>query len=264
MLSLYTFLWMNTVLKLMYKSLLLVISLFFYTGASLRAEVVIASPNTRVSLLELYTSEGCRSCPPADKWLSKLKSHSALWTSLVPVSFHVDYWNNNGWEDRFSSPAYSERHRRYAKSKNLRTVFTPEFLLNGQEWRSFFGFRKLATKTDKKVGTLSLKINDMYLEAMYTPYTNMTEKTLILNVVVLGFDIKTHVKSGENRNKDFKNDFTVLGYKTLPLYKNQSSYKAMTDLPEIVETAPRIAVSAWINREYDMSPIQAVGGWLDE
>jgi len=92
----------------------------------------------------------------------------------------------------------------------------------------------------------------------------MTDKTLILNVVVLGFDIKTHVKSGENRNKDFKHDFTVLGYKALPLYKNLSSYKAMTELPEIVETAPRMAVSAWINNEYDMSPIQAVGGWLNE
>lgn len=248
----------------MYKSLLLVISLFFYTGASLQAEVVIASPNNRVSLLELYTSEGCRSCPPADKWLSKLTSHSSSWTSLVPVSFHVDYWNNSDWEDRFLSPAYSERQKRYAKSKNLRTVYTPEFLLNGQEWRSFFGFRKLVTKTNEKVGALSLKINDMYLEAMYTPYTTMTEKTLILNVVVLGFDIKTHVKSGENRNKDFKYDFTVLGYKTLPLYKDQSSYIAMTELPKIVETAPRMTVSAWINNEYDMVPIQAVGGWFNE
>jgi len=248
----------------MYKSLLLVISLFFYTGVSLRAEVVIASPITRVSLLELYTSEGCSSCPPADKWLSKLKSHSALWTSLVPVSFHVDYWNDNGWEDRFSSPEYSERQKRYAKSNNLRTVYTPGFLLNGQEWRSFFGFRKLSTKSNEKVGSISLKINDMDLEATYKPSTNITDKTLILNVVVLGFEIKSHVKSGENRNKDFKHDFTVLGYKALPLYKNQSSYTAITVLPEIVEKAPRMAVSAWINNEDDMSPIQAVGGWLDE
>ncbi len=248
----------------MNKSLLLVISLFFYTGPSLRAEVVITSPITRVSLLELYTSEGCRSCPPADKWLSKLKSHSALWTSLVPVSFHVDYWNDNGWEDRFSSPEYSERQKQYAKSNNLRTVYTPGFILNGQEWRSFFGFRKLATKSNQKVGSINLKINDMHLEATYTPFINMTDKTLILNVVVLGFEIITHVKSGENRNKDFKHDFTVLGYKTLPLHKNQSFYKAMTELPEVTETAPRMAVSAWINNEYDMSPIQAVGGWLNE
>ena len=132
-----------------------------------------------------------------------------------------------------SSPEYSERQKQYAKS-------------------------------NEKVGTLSLKINDMDVETTYKPSANMMNKTLILNVVVLGFEIKTHMKSGENRNKGFNHDFTVLGYKTIPLYKNQSSYTAMTVLPEFVETAPRMAVSAWINNEDDMSPIQAVGGWLDE
>ena len=122
-----------------------------------------------------------------------------------------------------SSPEYSERQKQYAKSNNLITVYTPGFLLNGQEWRSFFGFRKLATKSNEKVGTLSLKINDMDVETTYKPSANMMNKTLILNVVVLGFEIKTHMKSGENRNKGFNHDFTVLGYKTIPLYKNQSS-----------------------------------------
>ncbi len=247
----------------MFKLSLLLISLFFFTGASLQAEVVISSPNTRVSLLELYTSEGCSSCPPADKWLSKLKSHPGLWTSLVPVGFHVDYWNYIGWEDRFSSPEYSARQKRYASSKNLKTVYTPGFLLNGEEWRSFFGLRKLSTETDKEVGRLSLKINDMDLEAVYNPVEKMTDRSLILNVAVLGFDIKTDVKSGENRNKELKHNFTVLGYKTIPLYKNQSAYAVMTELPDIVETAPRMAVSAWINKENNMTPIQAVGGWLE-
>lgn len=248
----------------MFKLSLLLISLFFFTGASLQAEVVISSPNTRVSLLELYTSEGCSSCPPADKWLSKLKSHPGLWTSLVPVGFHVDYWNYIGWEDRFSSPEYSARQKRYASSKNLKTVYTPGFLLNGEEWRSFFGLRKLSTETDKEVGRLSLKINDMDLEAVYNPVEKMTDRSLILNVAVLGFDIKTDVKSGENRNKELKHNFTVLGYKTIPLYKNQSAYAVMTELPDIVETAPRMAVSAWINKENNMTPIQAVGGWIEK
>jgi len=246
----------------MYKLPLLLISLFFITGTSLQAEVMISSPKTRVSLLELYTSEGCSSCPPADKWLSKLKSYPGLWTSLVPVGFHVDYWNYIGWEDRFSSPEYSARQKRYASSKSIKTVYTPGFLLNGEEWRSFFGLRKLSTETDEEVGSLKLKINDMDLMVEYIPTEKMTDKTLILNVAVLGFDIKTEVKSGENRNKVLKHNFTVLGYKTIPLYKNQSAYTVMTVLPDIVETAPRMAVSAWINRENNMIPIQAVGGWI--
>lgn len=238
------------------------VSLLLTTGASVQAEILISSPETRVSLLELYTSEGCSSCPPADKWISKLKSHPDLWTSLVPVGFHVDYWNYIGWHDRFSSPEYSARQRRYARSKSLKTVYTPGFLLNGEEWRSFFGLRTLSIDTDKVAGSLRLKINDMELAAEYMPVEKMTDKTLILNVAILGFDIKTDVKSGENHNKELKHDFTVLGYKTIPLYKNKSAYAVMTALPDIIETAPRMAVSAWINKENDMTPIQAVGGWL--
>jgi hypothetical protein len=247
----------------MFKIVPLLIALLFSTAIA-QADVVITSPDTRVSLLELYTSEGCSSCPPADKWISKLKSHPDLWRSLVPVGFHVDYWNYIGWEDRFSSPEYSARQRRYARTKNLKTVYTPGFLLNGEEWRSFFGVRTLSTKTDKKVGKLSLKISDMELAAVFNPVEVMGDKTLILNIAVLGFDIKTEVKAGENHNKQLKHNFTVLGYKSIPLYKDKSSYAVMTELPDIIETAPKMAVSAWINKENDMTPIQAVGGWLEK
>ncbi len=97
------------------------------------AEIVIRSPETQVSLLELYTSEGCSSCPPADRWISKLKKDDRLWSSMIPVAFHVDYWDYIGWKDRFASPEYSLRQRNYARSKNLKTVYTPGFLLNGEE-----------------------------------------------------------------------------------------------------------------------------------
>ncbi|MCG8380002.1 MAG: DUF1223 domain-containing protein [Proteobacteria bacterium] len=248
----------------MYKFCFLFIFLFFYSGNTLRAEVVISSPETRVSLLELYTSEGCSSCPPADRWLSELKSHPELWKSLIPVAFHVDYWNYIGWEDRFSSPEYSSRQRRYARSRNLKTVYTPGFLLNGEEWRSFFGLRKLSTSTDEQAGNLTLKINDMDIAAHYKPNDTNNKSNYILNIAMLGFGITTDVKSGENKNRQLKHDFTVLGYKTIPLYKTETGYSVMTELPDIVETAPDMAVSAWINKENDLTPIQAAGGWLNK
>jgi hypothetical protein len=247
----------------MFKANSLLIVFFLLSATSLPAEVLITSPSTRVSLLEFYTSEGCSSCPPADRWISKLKSHPGLWSSLVPVAFHVDYWNYIGWQDRFSSPEYSARQRRYAHSKSLKTVYTPGFLMNGEEWRSFFGIKKLSTVSDQKVGMLSLKIDDMALTAEYNPVDAIKDKTLILNVAVLGFDIKTEVEAGENRNKELRHDFTVLGFKSVPLYKELSTYQVMTELPDIVETAPRMAISAWLNKENDMTPIQAVGGWLE-
>src|SRR5687768_10063986 len=72
-----------------------------------------SGPN-RTALLELYTSEGCSSCPPAEAWLSRVKSDARLWKEFVPVAFHVDYWDYLGWRDPFGMANYSERQRAYA------------------------------------------------------------------------------------------------------------------------------------------------------
>ena len=66
------------------------------------APVTFASTARQTSLLELYTSEGCSSCPPAEAWLSGLKDNPGLWRDFVPVAFHVDYWNYLGWRDKWS------------------------------------------------------------------------------------------------------------------------------------------------------------------
>ena len=99
----------------------------------------ISSSNTQVSLLELYTSEGCSSCPLADRWVSSLKDDPKLWKEFIPLSFHVDYWDYIGWKDRFASPAYSRRQKQYAQQGAVSTVYTPGFLNNGQEWRPWKG-----------------------------------------------------------------------------------------------------------------------------
>ena len=65
------------------------------------ASLTLSSQEQRTTLIELYTSEGCSSCPPADRWLSRLKDDPRLWKQIVPLAFHVDYWNYLGWRDRF-------------------------------------------------------------------------------------------------------------------------------------------------------------------
>ena len=74
-------------------------------------KVTIESPDTRVALVELFTSEGCTSCPRAEAWFGALKGESGLWKEFVPVAFHVDYWNHLGWSDRFSSEEFTSRQR---------------------------------------------------------------------------------------------------------------------------------------------------------
>ena len=92
----------------------------------------------QTTLLELFTSEGCSSCPVAEKWLSQFKTNSDLWKKIVPVAFHVDYWDNLGWPDRFAKAEFTLRQRRYAASWPTGAVYTPAFVVNGKEWSGFF------------------------------------------------------------------------------------------------------------------------------
>ena len=97
---------------------------------------VARSGEHRAVLLELYTSEGCDSCPPADRRLSQWKDQPGLAGRLVPLAFHVDYWDRLGWTDRYASPQYTQRQYAMAALARSRAVYTPQFLRNGRDWRS--------------------------------------------------------------------------------------------------------------------------------
>src|SRR5438477_12324754 len=112
-----------------------VILLFF--GGVLRADnVVFESGPKKVQLLELFTSEGCSSCPPAEASLARLVKDSRLWRAFVPIAFHVDYWDRLGWKDPFASPEWTKRQRVYAAEWNAESVYTPNFVLDGREWEN--------------------------------------------------------------------------------------------------------------------------------
>ncbi len=133
----------------------IVLTLFMLSN-SLYADIIIHSDVTQSNLIELYTSEGCSSCPPADRWLSTLKEHPALWQRLVPIAFHVDYWDYIGWKDRFSQSEFSARQRQYVKENALPTVYTPGIMSNGKEWRNF-AWAAPATAEIRNVGPLIVK-----------------------------------------------------------------------------------------------------------
>ena len=126
-------------------------------GAALHAAEPLrfASGPSQVALVELYTSEGCSSCPPADAWLAALRDKPGLWSESVPVAFHVDYWNGLGWKDRLSSRASTDRQYAYAEAWGNRSVYTPCFVRNGAEWRPRWGN---PGKSREAGGTLSVEI----------------------------------------------------------------------------------------------------------
>jgi len=101
------------------------------------AQCNVKSGSKRVALLELYTSEGCSSCPPADKWLSGLAEKGIGADKLLPLSLHVDYWDYIGWQDPFAGPEYTQRQREIAQRNRLRSIYTPQMVFNGRDFRSW-------------------------------------------------------------------------------------------------------------------------------
>src|SRR6516165_5227160 len=179
------------------------------SGFIFAAESTFESGETQTSLIELFTSEGCSSCPPAERWLSAFKLHPDLWKKTVPVAFHVDYWDRLGWRDRFAKPEFTARQQRYAAAWGGDSVYTPGFVVNGKEWRDWFGGNGMPI-TSTKVGVLRVSVgDDGKVSATFAPDT-MQARPLALNVALLGNDLESDVKRGENSGRKLRHDFVVL------------------------------------------------------
>jgi hypothetical protein len=117
--------------------LVLVIGLITGSSTAFAADACSAESGAeRTTLVELFTSEGCNSCPPADRWLSSLKDRA----DLIALAFHVDYWDRLGWTDRFASPRYTQRQRDKADKARSRLVYTPQVTVNGGDFRGWFAY----------------------------------------------------------------------------------------------------------------------------
>lgn len=112
-------------------------TLLLSAGQAMAASCSVKSPAHTVALAELYTSEGCSSCPPADRWLSGVVAGGFRSDQVVPLALHVDYWNYLGWSDPFSQAQFSARQRQIAQWNRLRTIYTPQVTLQGEDYRSW-------------------------------------------------------------------------------------------------------------------------------
>ena len=100
-------------------------------AAACRAE----SGERTVALIELYTSEGCSSCPPADRWLSGLAGRGYSADRVVPLALHVDYWDYIGWKDPYAKREFSQRQRKLSQLQRMALVYTPQVLLQGRDFQ---------------------------------------------------------------------------------------------------------------------------------
>ncbi|MFV2057651.1 MAG: DUF1223 domain-containing protein [Thiohalomonadales bacterium] len=252
-------------------SCVLLCALFLVSPSATAIE--FTSTEKQSILLELYTSEGCSSCPPADHWLSSLKQDPRLWQQIIPLAFHVDYWNYLGWDDRFSSATYSKRQRNYAERGYAKTVYTPGFFKNGREWRAWFRNRDLDNSNKgRKVGLLQATWEHNELQARFKPL-NIPYQSLQLHVALLAMGIQDEVTAGENDGKILRHDFVVLSLKhfsasyhaNIPQWKTAYSPSQLlsdNNLFANKSNSLQFALAIWVSRDNDPTPIQAVGGLL--
>jgi hypothetical protein len=222
-------------------------------------EATFESGEAQTALIELFTSEGCSSCPPAEKWLSGLKSNPDLWKKTIPVEFHVDYWNHLGWRDRFSKPEFTSRQQRYATEWGGDSVYTPGFVVNGREWRDWFSGNALPASS-KKIGSLRVTFNDDGKVGATFVAESTQPHALALNVALLGNDLESDVKRGENSGRKLRHDFVVLNLIKMDMAKEANRWTGLVALPKQSGDDKPSALAAWITE--NATPIQATGGWL--
>lgn len=236
---------------------------FFLLLASHAASPTWQSGPQRVHVLELFSSEGCSSCPGAESWLAHLQKDPRVFQEFIPIGFHVDYWDHLGWKDPLAQKAYSERQRRYSKLWGSWRVYTPGFVLNGKEWKQ----GALQKLPQHKVGILKVRqTKDQHFVLEYTPQSR-GGGIYLGRVALLGLGLKRKIKKGENQGRTLTHGFVSLGDQTIQLKRSENkstlSFKAEFDLkitPAVA--APEYRIVFWIETVDDPTPIQATGGLL--
>ncbi len=230
------------------------IILYLLLSQALFAESIkFESGERAVELIELYTSEGCSSCPPAESWITDLKDHSKLFKDFVPLAFHVDYWDYLGWRDEFARSAHGARHYTFKRQGLVNGVYTPELIVSGIEWRSWFRGDKTWPSSNKKVGNLKVEIKDGLFRAQYTDDLNSP----VIKAALLGFDFEREIGAGENRGRILQQDFIVLD-----LVSSENKLNQWLNLPSSkIKSPTKTAYVFWVEEQGRQVPIQATGGY---
>lgn len=203
------------------------------------AECSAKSGAQTVPLLELYTSEGCSSCPPADKWMSSLKLGA---NKVVPLAFHVDYWDYIGWKDRFSKSEYSDRQRKTAAFGGAGFVYTPQFTFNGRDFRGWDGSRlnqgvenslKQAARANLTLDAASQANGEILIKATAEAVKPSDVKNADIFIAIYENKLVSQVNAGENNGRELKHDYVVRDFLGAYQLSNKNEFlKTLTLKPE--------------------------------
>jgi hypothetical protein len=174
-----------------------------------------ADPGKGFAVVELFTSEGCSSCPPADDAVGRLDGFEK---NVYVLSFHVDYWNYLGWKDKFSDPSYSNRQQEYGSLLHVENIYTPQIVVNGKV--QFLGSNE--TQLKEAISASLTEVPGADIQLKVSPETNHTVQVTInsngnttnkLNLALVQNFAKDFIQRGENKGKTLSHFFTVRDFK---------------------------------------------------
>jgi hypothetical protein len=169
-----------------------------------------------VALIELYTSEGCDSCPPADNWLSRLAAGDG--TRAIPIAFHVDYWDRLGWKDRFASAKYTGRQYEQMRRQQATFVFTPQVILQGRDFGQWSAAGEptaaiAAVNARRPRATIELAAESQGANAIVDVHVKVADvrdrSRAVVAVALVQSKLSSDVKAGENAGKRLAHDHVV-------------------------------------------------------
>ena len=206
---------------------------FFYSpGTVVYKEKKQFNNGPGFAVVELFTSEGCSSCPPADAAVGRLKGWGK---NVFVLSFHVDYWNNLGWKDIFSDPAYSSRQQEYGTFLHISNIYTPQIVVNGKV--EFVGSEESRLRKTIEESILEVPKAEIHIKVLQetnhkipVSVSSGGNKDARLNLALIQNYASDFVQRGENKGKTLSHFFIVRDFKVLPNPKDPNTF--FLDLPK--------------------------------
>ena len=189
-----------------------------FSAAARAAECTAASGERRVPLLELYTSEGCDSCPPVDRWVSELPARGYGRGRVVVLAFHVDYWDRLGWIDPYGKARFSERQRLANSRNGERVIYTPQLILNGRDYRRGYlrdDFAARLAEPDGAPARAAIRLavapatGTFTVSGAWSASGAHDARHAQGWIAIYENRLATNVAAGENRGKRLQHDFVV-------------------------------------------------------
>ncbi len=230
-------------------------------GISLQgmAACEVKSGPSIAALVELYTSEGCSSCPPADRQLGQLRQGKG--TTVVPLALHVGYWDDLGWRDPFAQDAFARRQRWLVQLGGRSTVYTPQFFVAGTDVRpAAVDERIREVNAEPPQASILLKVRSQGGDALaISASARSTVEAAALYVAVAENGLSSQVRAGENGGRRLRHDHVVRAW-IGPLSLHGGSLELQRSVP-LAKTwqSARLEVSAFVQDQHTGRVLQAVG-----